>query len=530
MGKDVGVAAIRRLASNALLAAIYGFAFWAAYFCSIDQWYLPAGIRFAALLFVPRRSWGALYVGEFMSLLFTRQALVHDFGPAWYLVASAALFPVSAVAAHYVLKRVDGGRVPNSRANLHLIIGMVLAAVGAKVVGSACLYGLALPHAEFAAPGRVAALQGQFLRMPTQILGDLLGILLFVPLVVWWKHRRLGAYPELRWHVGVAAAGYVAFALFCTRLPGDELQQAACYLLFIPTAALAISQHWRGAAFGTAAANLCIALSMHYVDQAGAVAKSLLPVQTNLAVMSICMLCLGAALSFENSVAREKARSASLSDRRARKAINAARMSIGHAEQSLQNRARRAQAGHANWLSASRSMIERVRRVDPAAAMELSNAARLEARAFSGQIIEPLYPLRLESDGLYAVLRSSSLIAGVRESGVDIHWRLLGNASPLSFDMKRTVYRAVTEAVDHFGQARPTLITISVRCGYAFSHCVAVVQVKCEGGVGLDIADATDLSHLRGRVEVSGGLMHQYRDRVSLLISEPAIATAQVAA
>ncbi|WNL46520.1 hypothetical protein RKE25_02470 [Dyella sp. BiH032] len=530
MGKDEGVAAIWRLARDALLAATYGFAFWAAYFCSIDQWYLPAGIRFAALLMVPRRSWVALYAGEFLSLLFTRQALVHDFGAVWYLAASASLFPVSTMAAHYVLKRVDGGRVPDSRANLHLIVGMVMAAVGAKLVGSACLYALALPHAELAAPGRVPALQGQYLKLPAQILGDLLSILLFAPLVMWWKYRRVGAYPRVRWPVGVAAAAYAAFALFCTQLPSDELQQAACYLLFIPTAALAVSQHWRGAAFGTAAANLCIALSMHYVDQVGAVSKSLLPVQTNLAVVSICMLCLGAALSYENSVAREKAKSASRSDRKARKALNAARMSIGHAEQSLQNRARRAQAGHANWLSASRSMIERVRRVDPAAAMELSNVARLEARAFSGEIIEPLYPLRLENDGLYSVLRSSSLIAGVRESGVDIHWRLLGNASPLSFDMKRTVYRAVTEAVDHFGQARPSLITISVRCGYAFSHCMAVVQVKCEGGVGLDIADATDLSHLRGRVEVSGGLMHQYRDRVSLLISEPAIAAAQVAA
>jgi glucose-6-phosphate-specific signal transduction histidine kinase len=529
MGKEVGAVAARRLALDALIAAAYAIAFWAAYFCSIDQWYLPAGVRFAALLAVPRRSWWALYLGEFLSLLFTRQSLVADFGVLWYVVASAMLFPVSAGAVGYVLERVDCGKAPNSRSNLHLVVGMVLAAVGVKAVGMACLYALALPHAEVFAPHRVPAMEGQFWRMPNQVLGDLLGILLFAPLVVWWRHRRSGGYPALKWHVSVPAMGYLAFGMFCTHLPSDELQQAACYLLFIPTAALAVVQHWRGAAIGTAAANLCIALSMHYVEQVGAVAKSLLPVQTNLAVVSICMLCLGAALSHENSVAREKARSALRSDQKARKAMDAARLSLVHAEQSLQNRARRAQAGHAHWLNKSRSMIDRLRRIDPAAAMELSNVARLEARAFAGEIIEPLYPLRLESDGLYSVLRSSSLISGVRDSGVDIQWRLVGNASPLSFDMKRTVYRAVTELVDHFAQARPSSITISVRCGYALSHCGAVVRVHCEGGFGFDILDGTPLKLLRGRIEVSGGLMHEARHRVSVLVAEQSMAAAQAA-
>jgi glucose-6-phosphate-specific signal transduction histidine kinase len=178
----------------------------------------------------------------------------------------------------------------------------------------------------------------------------------------------------------------------------------------------------------------------------------------------------------------------------------------------------------------SRSMIDRLRKVDPAAAMELTYTAALEARTFHGQILEAMYPLKLESEGLYTVLRSSAMIAALEETGIQIKWRLLGNASNLSSDLKRMVYRAVIEIVDTFSKAEPTTINVYVRCGSIRMRQGGAIVLQAEGvSAGAD-TEPTSLAALQHRVNIYGGSMRQHREKVTVLLSERAYVRAARAA
>ncbi|WP_192820369.1 MASE1 domain-containing protein, partial [Xanthomonas oryzae] len=52
-----------------LTATAYSIGFHLAWQCSLDQWYLPAGLRIAALLFSPSRLLPWILLGDVAALL-----------------------------------------------------------------------------------------------------------------------------------------------------------------------------------------------------------------------------------------------------------------------------------------------------------------------------------------------------------------------------------------------------------------------------------------------------------------------------
>ncbi|WWW37134.1 hypothetical protein V8017_10780 [Stenotrophomonas rhizophila] len=76
-----------------VLAAVYAIACWAARQLSLDQFYLPAGVRVAAVLLCPPRLWPYLLLGEYAYFAQMRYPMVEKYGLTWVILASASLMP-----------------------------------------------------------------------------------------------------------------------------------------------------------------------------------------------------------------------------------------------------------------------------------------------------------------------------------------------------------------------------------------------------------------------------------------------------
>ncbi|MGD6420537.1 MASE1 domain-containing protein, partial [Xanthomonas citri pv. citri] len=85
-----------RYATRGLLTATaYCLAFQLAWHCSLDQWYLPAGLRIAALLFAPYRMVPWVLLGDVGALLMLRVPAIAGMGVSatWAYGSSCVLGP-----------------------------------------------------------------------------------------------------------------------------------------------------------------------------------------------------------------------------------------------------------------------------------------------------------------------------------------------------------------------------------------------------------------------------------------------------
>lgn len=82
------------LPEGLLVATLYATLCWATRQISLDQFFLPAGIRLAALLMLPVRMWPYLLLGDYLYLGHLRIPMLDRYGPEWVFVASAYQFPI----------------------------------------------------------------------------------------------------------------------------------------------------------------------------------------------------------------------------------------------------------------------------------------------------------------------------------------------------------------------------------------------------------------------------------------------------
>lgn len=101
-----------RYATRGLLTATaYCLAFQLTWHCSLDQWYLPAGLRIACLLFIPYRLVPWVLLGDVCALLMLRVPAIAGMGvnPAWAYGSSCILGPAISlvpIAIRHKLRKV----------------------------------------------------------------------------------------------------------------------------------------------------------------------------------------------------------------------------------------------------------------------------------------------------------------------------------------------------------------------------------------------------------------------------------------
>ncbi|MEW6383765.1 MAG: hypothetical protein AB1514_07305, partial [Pseudomonadota bacterium] len=91
--KDGLLVRIRVSPEGLALALLYALACWGARKLSLDQFFLPAGVRVAALLLCPPRLWPYLLIGEYAYFAHLRIPLISKYNLTWVILASVFLMP-----------------------------------------------------------------------------------------------------------------------------------------------------------------------------------------------------------------------------------------------------------------------------------------------------------------------------------------------------------------------------------------------------------------------------------------------------
>ncbi|WP_294995023.1 MASE1 domain-containing protein [uncultured Stenotrophomonas sp.] len=502
--KDGLLVRIRVSPEGLALALVYAVACWGARKLSLDQFFLPAGIRVAALLLCPPRLWPFLLLGEYAYFAHLRIPLIGKYGLTWVICASVFLMPAVMLIVH--LHRRLLARTT--------IVGVISIAVGAATVIS--LLNLGISHLLWP-PLRETSFLTSALRYA---LGDFIGILILAPLALLWIRRK-----EEAWNAPAIAATLAALlamlviGLQATPIPTSIVEPGALQLLLIlpiPAIVLTCMQGWRGAAIGVAAINMILGLSAP-ADRPDAFDAATFATQQAMAIASVALLLLGARITHFQNQHR-------LREEDGKAALQLARNSHLASEMDLRERAAHLrQLGDGMDLSLNEMVNWLHAQGHHAVADSLRHTSEVHSRLFRAQA-SMIYPSALERLGLYVALQAG----GVREAWDATHRigqpRLMGDPCQLSPGLQLAAYRSIVEAVSILLESEKGQLMIRARCGQrAGQRGIVLVVTVIDPRRGLSRA-TVDLatSQLSARVLAYHGALHCGRRRIRLVLLEAA--------
>lgn len=431
-----------------LLAVLYAFAYGLARSSSVDQMYLPAGIRVAALLLCPPRWWPYLILGEYAYFAQARYPMIEKYGLAWVVTASAVLMPTVALIVHWHRRRLA------SHNEAWLLSIVALSAITVSSLNQGLAY-LLMPTLHDAV---------SWSGMLRYMVGDYLGILMFAPLALLWQRRHVSFAATSRWRSAAIAAlsVIVALGLYAAHLPDSQdmalAKNSLRIAMMLPAIGLTCLYGWRGAAVSFAAVNLTLALTLEFTGQPGSFDASAFVAQQILAVTGTALLLLGSTIShhYHRFASKEKLRSQAESFAR-----------TGHLASEQERRQRAVQMrliGEDIDQSFLRAAALLKQRGEHASALDMLSASQMQSRLFREQI-SMVYPTEIEYSGLFVALRSGGL-AGVWEMTDRIaNPRLHGDPCQLSLGLQLAAYRSLADAVSLLLDHENGYLQIRVRCG-----------------------------------------------------------------
>jgi glucose-6-phosphate-specific signal transduction histidine kinase len=493
---------LRLKANGIALTAAYATGYVLLRLISVDQWYLPAGLRVAALLLFSYRYWPYLIAGEFAAFAYLRYPLIDKYGIVWAIAASASLMPAVAALVYSHRRWLSAERVYG------FLSVALLAAITVSAINLVGISFLMHPVKEPMSAEIIAR----------QIVGQYLGILTLAPLALLWKQRRL-AHPfprRLRWD---AVASYAAIAAMCAGviwLPDANVEQKNFLrvLMVVPAVALTFLHGWRGAAIGVIGVNVGIRLTMQRTGAFGSDPNAFIT-QEILTIAATALLGFGAALSHYH----QKARKHDLAEKHA---LNMARLSFVSSERELHERVAQIKAASGQMDETFQTLARWLREQGhAAAAMDVLRSGVLQTRLFRDQL-NLVFPAEIEQYGLYGALDTEAIDA-VWAQRAQVSRRLLGDPYPLSLGLQLAAYRSVCDGVALLSDCGHTRILLRLRCGRSRSRCgVAIRIASLDGALKLESAAGNfALDALEARVRAYGGLLHRRGSSIDLLMDEP---------
>jgi len=487
-------------ATQGLLTAIlYCCSVYIAWHASFDQWYLPAGLRIAALLFLPYRllPWMLLADVAALSALRIPAITAQGVDPVW-AYSSPWVLPVL-IAVVPLLIRAQINTV--HRVGTRLVPMLLLIAVW----GAACTIGVNIifdgPASTF---GSV-----KFTRF---VVGDYLGMLMVVLPVMLWLRRHDAGSRYLCIHG--AAAGLATAVLFCiAALSGDNaIRPALTALLILPAIVLTCLHGWRGAAIGVVLANVATAYLLRTDGTMGGYDPSGFLAQVLLATAATGLVVLGARISSAVAEARAKAQAE-------RQARLDAQSSYLLAERSLRERVIGYVDIHVHINRLRRDIETYLRsRGQHEAALRMIRTGYIQSQMLD-EYIRTLYPLEIETHGLYHIFRS---VGFANACNTEIHAaHLRGRPQQLSVGLQLAAYRCTLQAVACLPPA--TRHMLKARAGktqrfqgIAISLCADPLHMEPTNKARQDA-----ITELSSRIRAHGGaLRHHHACRISFLIAE----------
>jgi two-component system sensor histidine kinase UhpB len=485
----------------------YAAIFHAAFRTAHLFWYLPAGVRFAALLFSPYRRWPWLIAAEaLLYVVFLYSPFVASHGVAG--IALLVSNPLLAAVGAWWLRRSGWSAPPSSPAAMaRLLASFALAASGAL------LGNLLYPFSE------AARLSSALLYLQL-VLGDYIGMLAIVPPFVMAVWSRPDVAILRRWRIDIPCLLLPMLALYAVLAAHATEAQTfflSATLGFVPCVYFAVRSGWRGAGVTVSAATLTVAWRAAMDGNTDSTVEA----QGLLAVAGSASLLLGATQDALFSSQRELDRrnthlvaAVARQTHLAAELRDAARRNLDLSEQVrrwITSKLHDEIGQNLTALQTRVRLLERKANVeDSELTAEIATTLTRMRSAVSG-LLSSLRPAGLDDLGLAFALRDGAIrsfveAAGLRyDASIDDPSDALGR---LDVNVQTTLYRiaqeAATNTVRHARAAR-LRVRLRVRRDALASHVLLAVD---DDGCGFDAtanAAGIGLAGIRDRVVTLGG-------------------------
>jgi hypothetical protein len=493
------------IAKGIAIAVLYGIAYLALRYISFNQWFLPAGLRAACLLFMPYRYWPFIFLGDAGAVLYQRLPKLDDDNTAWVfagpflLIASVALGPFT---ARMKIRRPDA---------VHFWMPLIcfLIATWATICTTIFNYTLGGPQQPDDARKFVEYVTGNFL-----------GILMFVlPLLLWrfrkWKNHKAG---EIIRDTLFSIAAIAPLYLFVESQPDQQglMQQVALMLMILPAAYMTMAHGWHGAAIGVLVVNLGIAQTMEYAGIPRYYDDTVFLSHIGLTIGAIVFLLFGARITLHY----ETARRAGLAEQ---EALKLARMSLLSNEPVLRDQLI-CMAQLQVLMDEERDQLAKALRANGKhrEALRLNTIGMEQRQLFEEQALV-LYPIGIERYGLFGVL-DTPIFRESRASGTEVDL-LFGRIDPrtLSDDLQVLAYRCLCHVIDSLSDWEPTHYRLQLRVWHGHGRRGIYISVSIQTAYdrhSTPFGESASLL-LDARVRANGGILHRGDHRISLLLFEP---------
>lgn len=505
-GIGMGAGGNKEWVKGIALSVLYCATFLLAWYLSVSQWYLSAGIRAAALFFLPYRYWPYVYAGDAMAFLILRIPMADKYGELWAYLSPFLLAPIIS-AVPFAFRQVLGDLTEKMRWIFIVVLATAMWSAVANMLINRMLSG----------PIGSDALE-KFFRWS---VGNYAGMLVIVaPLLLILNKRDQLHSPRQFWRDSTIAAALMIGLILAVRAEyaNPALRQVLLMLMIAPGVALTIRHGWRGASLGVSAAAIAVGLTLPYVGfdgYVGAHDATTFVAQLALTISSTALLVLGVIISDHYG----KARQLGIAEGHA---LKIAQTSFFSSERLMRDRVMAMTQAQGRIDESHKALIQLLKEKGHfAAAMELTRYGVLHAQQFS-EHVSAIYPVRIEQQGLYDVLQAGAF-SSIWAGGAPIRYMLSGRAKRLSVDTQLTAYRSACSAIALIGVCNPKRFVVRARV-WRFGGIQGIaLSVTAVGATEVAPCDSSTPGslELEGRIKANGGILRFRPGKVSFLLSEP---------
>jgi len=240
---------------------------------SFSHWMLPAGLRLACLLLVPRRFWPALAVGEALPVAEMAALHAHAFGVLWACLVSIPTIGLCMPAVIWIRRHADLRRA-DGQINMNMIMVATLAC--ALIGGGASTFTLSIVQMGDGSPNPVVELQDFLI----YFLGQYLGALTLTPTIMAMRER-MAALPGgiVTWHAVrssplardtlLIVVPSLAILIFLASqvVEGTAALQSVRMAMAVPVILLTWRHGWHGSAVAGMLASIALASTSSFLTE-----------------------------------------------------------------------------------------------------------------------------------------------------------------------------------------------------------------------------------------------------------------------
>lgn len=493
----------KSIAKGLAFSVVYCFAYLAAWFSSLDQWFLPAGIRIAGLLLLPIRYWPYLFVGDIAALGLLRAPRAPLDGALWAYASPFLLISMIAVMPAVLHRRLST-LVAQVRWLPFSAVLLALWGAASNAVVNFVLSG----------PPVMASLEG-FLRVS---VGYHLGITLVLLPCLLWMTRQVSWFATRGFRRNAVIAVGIVVALYLTLHFAQDLavgiRQGLLMLMITPAVGLTLLHGWRGAAFGTWIGNLAVGAILPNFGFEGGHDSGVFIAQQALVITATAVLAIGWAMTrhhqdaSRSGVAEEEAR------RLARTSFDTTEHILREqllymAQMQLMLDSERKML--ADWLKSQGRFED---------AMNLNSSGMVHRQAFDEQAMA-LYPIQLEEGGLFKAVHNQAF-SDFWAGDAQVSYGFRGPVKTLSTGLQLTAYRCICHAMALLSDYNPDEYRINMRAWSARRSRGILLHVGVVPTSQQETSHAGETAQmlLNARIKAHGGLLRRHGHQLSILLTE----------